>query len=278
MTLNCRGKLLDLKLPRVMGILNLTPDSFYAGSRISENGKLLQTAEKMLLEGADILDLGGYSSRPGAVHVSEEEELRRVLPAIEVLNSAFPEAILSVDTFRSSVAKMAIEAGAHMVNDISAGTDDPEMLATVASLGVPYILMHKQGDPETMQLSPHYENVVSEVFDFLKNRMHACHNAGIFDLVIDPGFGFGKNLDHNYTLLRELSMFSMLDVPLLVGVSRKSMIKSVLNVEAEMALNGTTALHMLCLIHGASVLRVHDVKEASECVKIYLKYRDELPE
>lgn len=277
MTLNCRGKLLDFKTPRVMGILNVTPDSFYGGSRIPDQSKLLHTAGRMLQEGADVLDLGGYSSRSGAAEVSVDEELRRIVPAVEALNRHFPEAILSVDTFRSSVAAKAIEAGAHLINDISAGTDDPEMLTTVASLGVPYVIMHKKGSPANMQDHPQYEDVVLEVFDYLKERIHACYAAGIHDLMIDPGFGFGKTIDHNYALLRQLSVFSMLDVPLLVGVSRKSMIKSVLNVETEMALNGTTSLHMLCLLHGASVLRVHDVKEASECVKLFLKYSDDLP-
>ena len=252
-----------------MGILNVTPDSFYSGSRVSETDGVLRRAEKMLEDGATFLDVGGMSSRPGAELVTEEEELKRVLPAIEAIHSRFPEALISIDTVWASVARKAVEAGACMVNDISAGRLDPKLYETVADLQVPYVLMHMQGTPRDMQRDPQYENVVEEVMDFLTMELGKLRELGVHDVILDPGFGFGKTVAHNYTLLRELSGLQILEAPLLVGISRKSMITRVLEVSPEEALNGTTALHMVALQEGARILRVHDVKEASEVIRIF---------
>jgi len=252
-----------------MGILNVTPDSFYSGSRVSETDDVLRRAEKMLEDGATFLDVGGMSSRPGAELVTEEEELKRVLPAIEAIHSRFPEALISIDTVWASVARKAVEAGACMVNDISAGRLDPKLYETVADLQVPYVLMHMQGTPRDMQRDPQYENVVEEVMDFLTMELGKLRELGVHDVILDPGFGFGKTVAHNYTLLRELSGLQILEAPLLVGISRKSMITRVLEVSPEEALNGTTALHMVALQEGARILRVHDVKEASEVIRIF---------
>ncbi|MBK6903859.1 MAG: dihydropteroate synthase, partial [Saprospirales bacterium] len=265
-TLNLRGHLLDLTTPQVMGILNLTPDSFFPGSRMQGTDALLEKAEQMLSEGASILDLGGMSSRPGAEMISEEEELRRVVPAIEALVRRFPDALLSVDTVRSRVARESVQAGAAMINDISAGRLDPAMYETVASLRVPYVLMHMKGMPDTMQKDPVYEDVLIEVMDFLIAELGKLRDLGIHDVILDPGFGFGKTVAHNYELLKNLSTFQILERPLLVGISRKSMITRVLGVSPAEALNGTTALHMVALQEGAKILRVHDVKEAVEVV------------
>lgn len=271
-TLNCRGRLITLDRPLLMGILNLTPDSFFPGSRLSGLDAVLERAAQMLSEGADFLDLGGMSSRPGAELIPEEEELRRVIPAVEGILARFPEALISVDTVRSVVAKEAIGAGACMVNDISAGRLDPGMYETVAGLRVPYVLMHMQGDPKTMQQSPQYDNVLLEVLDFLIAELGKLRELGIHDVIIDPGFGFGKTVDHNYELLKNLSAFQILEAPILVGLSRKSMITRVLEVSPAEALNGTTALHMVALQQGASMLRVHDVKEAKEVIAIFNKF------
>ncbi len=268
-TINLRGHLLDLTTPQVMGILNLTPDSFFPGSRMQGTDALLEKAEQMLSEGASILDLGGMSSRPGAEMISEEEELRRVVPAIEALVRRFPDALLSVDTVRSRVARESVQAGAAMINDISAGRLDPAMYETVASLRVPYVLMHMKGMPDTMQKDPVYEDVLIEVMDFLIAELGKLRDLGIHDVILDPGFGFGKTVAHNYELLKNLSTFQILERPLLVGISRKSMITRVLGVSPAEALNGTTALHMVALQEGAKILRVHDVKEAVEVVRVY---------
>jgi dihydropteroate synthase len=268
-TLNCKGRLLTLDRPLVMGILNLTPDSFFEGSRVQNGGDLLQRADRMLQEGADMLDIGGMSSRPGSEVISEEEELRRVLPAVEALHRHFPQAILSVDTVRASVARLAVETGASMVNDISAGRLDEAMYETVAALRVPYVLMHMQGTPQTMQQDPHYDDVVVEILDFFIREMGKLRALGVHDIVLDPGFGFGKTLAHNYELLRGMQAFQILEAPVLAGLSRKSMITRLLGVSPGEALNGTTALHMAALQNGAKILRVHDVKEAVEVVKIY---------
>lgn len=268
-TLNCKGRLLTLDRPLVMGILNITPDSFFEGSRVGTGDDLLARAERMLAEGADMLDVGGMSSRPGAELISEEEELGRVLPVIASLHRHFPEAILSIDTIRATVARQAVEAGASLVNDISAGRLDEAMYETVAALRVPYVLMHMQGMPRTMQQDPHYEDVVVEVLDFFIAEMGKLRALGVHDIILDPGFGFGKTLAHNYELLNGMQAFQILEAPVLTGLSRKSMVTRLLGVSPQEALNGTTALHMVALRNGARILRVHDVKEAVEVVKIF---------
>lgn len=272
-TLNCKGRLLTLTQPVVMGILNLTPDSFYTGSRLHGTDELLQRAERMITDGATILDLGGQSTRPNSNRVSEEEEKGRVLPAVEAVHRHFPEQILSVDTFYAGVAKEAVAAGAGMVNDVSAGTLDPQLLPTVATLNVPYVLMHMLGTPQTMQQHPQYKNVTLDVFDALSFTLKELEKSGIADIIIDPGFGFGKTIAHNFQLLRELSFFLQLDKPLMVGLSRKATVYKTLQTTADEALNGTTVLHTIALLNGANILRVHDVKEAKEAVELYLAYK-----
>ena len=272
-TLNCQGRLLDLTAPVVMGILNVTPDSFFGGSRIGDTDALLRQAEKMLSEGAALLDIGGASSRPGAEEVSEDEEKRRVLPALEAVTTRFPDAILSVDTWRAAVAQAAIETGAALVNDISAGALDTAMYATVAACGCPYILLHAQGTPRTMQLAPTYSDVVQEVLDFFVHEVGKLRALGVRDIVLDPGFGFGKTVAHNYTLLQNMGVFeSVLGLPVLAGISRKSMICKVLGVNPERALNGTTALHVVALQQGARILRAHDVREAVEVIRLMREF------
>lgn len=268
-TLNCRGRLLSLESPVVMGILNVTPDSFYDGGRYQGRDRVLRQTEKMLREGAAVIDVGGMSSRPGAAGVPEEEELRRVVPAIAVIGENFPEALISVDTVRPAVARQAVAAGAHLINDISAGALAEHMYETVAALDVPYCLMHMQGTPGTMQRSPHYEDVVQEVLDFFIREVGKLRELGVVDIVIDPGFGFGKTLEHNYRLLKNMHVFRILDLPVLAGLSRKSMIYRLLETTPEEALNGTTALHMVALQQGAAILRVHDVREAVEAVRLW---------
>ena len=272
-TLRSKGKLLLLDKPMVMGILNVTPDSFYKGSRVLvDNSNILTLSEKMLLEGADILDIGGYSSRPGADEVSEEEELGRVIPAIKKIKNEFPKAILSIDTFRSKVAKEAVQNGADIVNDISAGSLDSEMIPTVGKLNVPYIAMHMKGNPKVMQSLTSYEDILFEMTKYFSEKLNECKKAGIKDVIIDPGFGFAKTVEQNYWILKNLSYFKTIQAPILVGLSRKSMIYKQLDTTAENALNGTTALNMAALINGASILRVHDVKEAIETVKLYKQH------
>jgi dihydropteroate synthase len=265
-TLNCKGKLLVIEKPIVMGILNATPDSFYEGSRFMGGERILLQAEKLLKEGADILDIGGQSTRPGSKQVNEEEELSRIVEPIELLHERFPETIISVDTYRSKIAAEAVFAGASMVNDISGGNLDPSMLTTVGKLNVPYICMHMQGTPQTMHKDPVYENVTREVLDYFIKKIHACQEAGIHDVIIDPGFGFGKNSSHNFELLKNLPLFKILEKPLLTGISRKSTIYKTLGISANEALNGTTVLNTIALLNGANILRVHDVKEAKEAV------------
>ncbi|HQV75377.1 MAG TPA: dihydropteroate synthase [Flavobacteriales bacterium] len=257
--------------PMVMGILNVTPDSFHVESRTDLNG-VLHVAERMLMEGATILDIGGASSRPGATEPGPEEELRRVLPVIDAIIRRFPDALLSVDTYHAKMAKEAVETGAGMVNDIGAGMMDPDMFRTVSLLKVPYVLMHMQGTPRTMQRDPHYTDVASEVTLFLSTRMKAAHDAGIPDVIIDPGFGFGKTTEHNFTLLNSIPRLVALGAPVMVGLSRKRMINEVLGTTSAHALNGTSVLHTLALNNGAAILRVHDVKEAVECVKLIQAY------
>lgn len=267
-TLNIAGKLLDLSTPQVMGILNITPDSFFSGSRVLQVEDAYKKAEKMLSEGASMLDLGGHSTRPGADAVSVEEELKRVLPVVEMIRKRFPEAIISIDTFRSSVARQAVEAGAYIINDIAGGNLDPLMFETVAQLNVPYILMHSRGTPQTMKELNQYDDLVTDVLRELQSKIYQLRQLGVKDIVADMGFGFAKNADQNYILLRELQAFKALDVPLLIGVSRKSMIWRKLNISPEQSLNGTTVLNTVALLNGASILRVHDVKEAVEAVKL----------
>lgn len=271
-SINCRGRLLDLSRPHIMGILNTTPDSFFDGGQLATETAILHKAEQMLSEGASLLDVGGASSRPGADTVGLEEELRRTLPAIEIILKNFPDALLSIDTWRAEVAHQAIEAGAVLVNDISAGRMDPAYYTTLgnfAGKNVPYVLMHMQGTPQTMQKSPEYEDIVAEVLDFFIAELKKLRALGVQDVLLDPGFGFGKTIAHNYRLLKHLPTFeAVTGCPVLVGLSRKSMICKVLNVKPNEALNGTTALHMMALQLGARVLRVHDVKQAMEVVKI----------
>ncbi|MEP6614640.1 MAG: dihydropteroate synthase, partial [Mucilaginibacter sp.] len=258
-----------LSRPKVMGIINLTPDSFYAGSRKQGIEAALQHAEKMLSDGADFLDLGAYSSRPGADDISAQEETDRLLPVVEVIVKNFPDAILSIDTFRSRVAEVAINAGAHIINDISGGQLDEDMFTTVARLQVPYILMHMKGNPKTMNQLAVYDDVFTEVYDYFADKHYRLKQLGVHDVVIDPGFGFAKKPEHGYALMNRLQDFSMLGLPILAGVSRKKMIYGLLGVTAAEALNGTTALNTIALTKGANILRVHDVKEAVEAVKIW---------
>lgn len=269
MHMNCKGKLIDLTKPKVMGILNSTPDSFFSGSRVGNLDAALKVAEQMLTDGVDFLDVGGMSTRPNSDEVSENEELNRVIPLVEVILKEFPDALISVDTYRSKVAKEAVNAGAALVNDISAGSMDGEMFSTMAELKVPYILMHMQGKPKTMQQNPTYENVVIEINQFFSEKIRELNELGVNDILLDPGFGFGKTVEHNYELMQNLNLLGFEKFPLLVGVSRKSMVTRLLNVSATEALNGTTALHMIALERGAKILRVHDVKEAKEVVQIW---------
>jgi len=269
MTINCKGKLLDLSQPIVMGILNVTPDSFFDGGKWSEEKVILNQVDRMLSEGAKIIDIGGMSSRPGAEVISTEDELKRVIPVIKLIRQHFSDSIVSVDTIRANVAIEAIENGASLINDISGGNFDEAMISTVASLQVPYVVMHKKGMPAGMQRNPDYENVVTEVFDFLQHQVHTCRKAGIKDVIVDVGFGFGKTLEHNFMLLKNLEVFQQLNCPMLLGISRKSMVTNALDIKKGDALNGTTALNMSGLMKGANIVRVHDVKEAVEVAKLY---------
>jgi dihydropteroate synthase len=267
-SLNLRGKLHVFERPLVMGIVNATPDSFYKESRISAADDVLNIVNRMVSEGVDIIDIGGQSTRPGSERVGPDAELSRVLPLIQSVRKSYPELILSIDTYHSFVALSAVQAGADIVNDISGGEMDPDMLGVVGRIGVPYVCTHMQGTPETMQVSPSYEDVVSEVMAFFRKKASACASAGINDLILDPGFGFGKGLLHNYRLLSALDVIRSIGYPLLAGVSRKSMIRQVLGVSTEDALNGTTVLHTIALMKGANIIRVHDVREAVEVIKL----------
>ncbi|PTX59431.1 dihydropteroate synthase [Kordia periserrulae] len=267
-SINCKGKLIALDTPKVMGILNVTPDSFYDGGMYKDASSILTQVEKMLTDGATFIDVGAYSSRPNAPEVSTKEEKQRLLPILELILTKFPQTILSVDTFRSEVAREAINIGAAIINDISAGNLDANMMQTVGELGVPYSMMHMQGTPKTMQQNPNYENVVNDILKELSEKVALARTHKINDLIVDPGFGFGKTIAHNYTILQLLQLFESLDCPVLVGVSRKSMIYKVLETTPQEALNGTTVLNTIALQNGASILRVHDVKEAVECVKL----------
>jgi dihydropteroate synthase len=270
-TLNAGGRLIDLSSPKVMGIINITPDSFYAGSRKQNTEEALQQAKKMLGDGATFLDLGAYSSRPGADDIPVEEEMGRLLPVVEAIATLFPDAVLSIDTFRSQVAEAAINAGGHIINDISGGQLDDDMFATVARLQVPYILMHMKGTPKTMDQLAQYGDVFAEVYDYFVDRYHQLKQLGVHDVIIDPGFGFAKQPEHSYTLMNRLQEFNTLQLPLLAGISRKKMIYGLLGGTATDALNGTTVLNTIALMKGANILRVHDVQEAVEAVKIWGK-------
>jgi dihydropteroate synthase len=270
-TLNIRGKVLDISRPKVMGIINVTPDSYYSQSRKQRISEIVQTAEIMLEDGAHFLDIGGYSSRPGASNITVDEELDRVLPAIKAIAEEFPESIISVDTFRSKVADKALDLGASIVNDISGGNLDQDMDELVAKRKVPYIIMHMKGTPLTMQSLSNYENLLIEVMDFFQKRILKLHNLGLTDIIIDPGFGFSKTVEQNYVLLKNLDYFKALELPILAGISRKSMIYKTLEIQPEDALNGTTVLNTIALEKGAGILRVHDVKEAVEVIKLYNK-------
>ena len=267
-TMNCNGRMLVWEKPLIMGIINSTPDSFYQGSRFSGTDAVLAQAEKMLEEGADIIDIGGQSSRPGSTLLTATEELQRVIESVEAIHNRFPEAFISIDTFYALVAKETVAAGASIINDISAGSMNETMISMVASLNVPYVLMHMKGTPETMQQSAHYENVTREVLDFFIHKIPLLRNAGIKDIIVDPGFGFGKTVVHNFELLRNLSAFKIFDCPILLGLSRKSTIYKTLGTDASQALNGTTVLNTIGFENGANILRVHDVKEAREVVTL----------
>jgi len=272
-TLNCKGKLISTEIPIAMGIINATPDSFYKGDLNDGMDGILKLAGKMLNDGAGILDVGGQSTKPGSEPISVQTELDRVIPAIENIHNNFPEAIISVDTFHSEVAIAAVAAGASMVNDISAGELDKKMISVVAGLRVPYICMHMKGNPQNMQQQAIYEDILKEVLDYFIKKIHQCRAAGIKDVIIDPGFGFAKNTEQNFYLLKNLSMFNMLDCPVLAGLSRKSTIYKTLNITAAEALNGTTVLNTLALNNGASILRMHDVKEAVEAITLFQRYK-----
>ncbi|MCM1169295.1 MAG: dihydropteroate synthase [Bacteroides sp.] len=272
-SLNVRGNLLVLERPMVMGILNLTPDSFYAQSRVPDTDTALRTVEQMLKDGMDMLDIGAVSSRPGAELPDEAEERRRLEGTLRAVTARFPDLIVSVDTFRSGIARMAADCGAHIINDISGGMYDPEMFATVGMLQLPYVLMHLKEKPKNMQDDPRYNDVVTDLISCFSQKLQAAHEAGIHDVIIDPGFGFAKTLDHNYRLLAHLRDFQMLHAPLLAGMSRKSMLYRLLDCSPQEAMNATTAANMIALQNGADILRVHDVKEAAQCVRIFCQCR-----
>ena len=269
MTINCKGNLLDLSTPKVMGILNITPDSFFDGGKYKTDADFLKQTEKMLSEGAAIIDVGAYSSRPNAVFVSEAEEIERLTPIVALLVKQFPDIILSIDTFRAEVAKAAIENGAAIINDIAAGLLDDNMLNVIAETKVPYIMMHMRGTPQTKATLTHYDDIVKEMIFYFSERIAAARSLGINDIIIDPGFGFAKTLEQNYEVLQKLELFQMLEVPLLSAVSRKSMIYKLLETSPQEALNGTTFLNTVSLMKGAKILRVHDVKEAVECITLF---------
>jgi dihydropteroate synthase len=268
MTINCKGQLIDLSVPKVMGILNITPDSFYDGGTYKNEKEILNHVETMLNEGATFIDVGAYSSRPNADHVSEADELKRILPIVELILKTFPDTLISIDTFRSEVAKQCINAGAALINDISAGNLDSNMLQTIADLHVPYIMMHMRGTPQNMQEHTQYDNLVKDILFYFSERIAAAKALGIIDVIVDPGFGFAKTLEQNYELLNTLELLKIIDKPILAGLSRKSMIYKTLETSAQEALNGTSVLNTVALQKGASILRVHDVKEAIECIKL----------
>ena len=268
MNLKIRDKLLNLEQPKIMAILNVTPDSFFDGGKFNTEIKVLKQVEKFINEGADIIDIGGYSSRPGAQNISIETELKRVISNIKLIRKEFPEIFISIDTFRSEVARESYLSGADIINDISGGNLDTEMLKTVGELGAPYILMHMRGNPQNMSLKTNYKNITQDILDYLSNGIELAKANGINDIIIDPGFGFAKNIKQNFSLLNNLKDFKVLNYPILVGISRKSMIYKTLNIDVQEALNGTTVLHTVALLKGANIIRTHDVKELMECIKL----------
>ena len=268
MTINCAGKLIDLSIPKIMGILNITPDSFYDGGRYNSDKKILDHVEKMIIDGAIFIDIGAYSSRPGGVDIVENEELKRIIPAIEIVNKKFPEIIISIDTFRSKVAEACLNSGASIINDISASQLDEKMMETIAKYNVPYIIMHMKGNPQNMMDKTNYDDMLQEMIKYFSKKINQAISYKINDIIIDPGFGFAKNIKQNYDLLNHLDLLKILDKPIMVGISRKSMIYKSLDSTPQEALNGTTVLNTVALIKGASILRVHDVKEANECIKL----------
>jgi len=271
MAINCKGELIDLSIPKVMGILNVTPNSFFDGGKYKNESEIVSQVEKMLNDGAAFIDLGAYSSKPSAEFVTEQEEIERIVPAIELILKHFPETLLSIDTFRAGVAKASIESGAAIINDIAAGELDDKMFEIVAHYNVPYIMMHMRGNPQTMQSMTQYDDIVKEMLFYFAEKVNRARSLGINDVIIDPGFGFAKTTDQNYEVLRKMELFNALELPLLVGVSRKSMIYKTLNTTTQEALNGTTILNTIALTKGAKILRVHDVKEAMECVTLFEK-------
>ena len=271
MTINCKGTLIDLSSPKVMGILNITPDSFFDGGKYKNDTDILIHVKKMLVDGATFIDVGAYSSKPGAIKISEDQEIKRILPVIDLLIREFPDIIISVDTFRSKVAELSINAGAAIINDISGGNMDENMFKTVAKLQVPYIIMHMLGTPQNMQKNPIYTDITHELISFFSDKIFKLHQLKLNDIIIDVGFGFGKTIDHNFELLKNLSLFKNLDTPVLVGISRKSMLYKTLDISAQEALNATTSANTIALLNGANILRVHDVKEAVEAIKIVNK-------
>ena len=275
MTINCKGQLIDLASPKVMGILNVTPNSFFDGGKYKTESVILSQVGKMLTDGATFIDVGAYSSKPSAEFVSEKEELNRIVPVVNLILEKFPDSLISIDTFRSEVAKVCLENGAAIINDISAGNLDDKMLETIAKYNVPYIMMHMRGTPQTMQTMTNYDNIIKEMLFYFSQRIAEARSLGINDLIIDPGFGFAKTLEQNYEVLQKLELFEMLELPLLVGFSRKSMIYKTLHSTAEEALNGTSVLNTIALTKGAKILRVHDVKEAMECVTLFNKLNNQ---
>jgi dihydropteroate synthase len=273
MTINCKGQLIDLSIPKVMGILNVTPNSFFDGGKYKNEEEIISQVGKMLTEGATFIDLGAYSSKPSAEFVSEQEEIERMVPVIELILKHFPEALLSIDTFRSEVAKASIESGAAMINDIAAGELDDKMFEVIAHYNVPYIMMHMRGNPQTMQSLTAYDDIVKEMLFYFSEKVQKARSLGINDLILDPGFGFAKTTDQNYEVLQKMELFNAFDLAVLAGVSRKSMIYKTLEITAQEALNGTTVINTIALTKGAKILRVHDVKEAMECVRLFEKLK-----
>ena len=273
MEINIKGNLLDLNKPKIMGILNVTPDSFFDGGLYNTEKKVDIQVMKMIEEGMDILDVGGYSSRPGAKEISINEEIDRVIPVVKFIRKTYPELILSVDTFRSEVARNCLDLGIDIINDISAGCIDKNILDVVAEYNCPYIMMHMKGTPQTMQINPEYENLIKELLIYFAKRIYLAREKGIIDIIVDPGFGFGKTLDHNYTIMKKIENFKLLDLPILVGISRKSFITKQLDIDKKDSLNGTTALNMYFLEKNVNILRVHDVKEAKECIMLHEKIK-----
>ena len=277
MFINCKGHLIDLKSPKVMGILNLTPDSFYDGGTSKSKKGIIKQVGKMQIEGATFIDIGAYSSRPNAKDVSEEEELSRLLPVLELLVKEYPDVFISIDTFRSRIAREAIDRGACMINDISAGSLDDQMFSTVAQFQVPYIIMHMVGTPQTMMQNIKYNNLIKDIIFYFSQKIFQLRELGVNDLIIDPGFGFSKTLDQNFDLLQKLDLFKSLDLPILAGLSRKSMLYNLLELEPKQTLNATTSANTIALMKGATILRVHDVKEAVEAVRIFEKMTNRAP-